>query len=156
MSNHARQQIREAVATLLKVSPVTWGPVFETRVPSSRAILPYLLVFSDGESVDSISVNSPGICLRDLNIVVAGRLKLPGNNDTETVEDRMDALASEVETKLAFSALLATLTQLKSFRLASTEMVVVIDDQDSPQYAEVTLAFVARYATAEAAPTTLI
>src|SRR3990167_8668209 len=148
---HVRQQIREAVATLLKVSPSTWGPVFETRIPTSRAVMPFLMVFADGESVDSISVNSPGVYFRDLNIVVAGRLKLPGNNDTETVEDRMDALASEVETKLSFSALLSTMTQLKGIRLASTEMVVVIDDQDSPQYAEVTLAFVARYVTAESA-----
>ena len=154
--SHARQQVREAVATLLKVSPVTWGPVFETRIPSSRAVLPYLLVFSDGESVEAISVNSPGVYLRDLNVIVAGRLRLPGNNDTETVEDKMDALASEVETKLSFSAMVATLSQLKSIRLASTEMSVIVNEDDAPQYAEVTLAFVAQYATAEAAPTTLI
>jgi len=156
MSNHARQQIREAVATLLKVSPTAWGPVFETRVPSSRAVLPYLLVFSDGEAVDASSVNYAGIYVRDLNLIVAGRLKLPGNNDTETVEDRMDALAAEVETKLSFATLLATLTQLKGLRLTSTEMLVVTDEQATPQYAEVTLSFVARYATAEAAPTTPI
>ena len=156
MSNHARQQIREAVATLLKVSPATWGPVFETRIPSSRAVLPYLMVFSDGESADQISVNSPCVYLRDLNLVVAGRLRLPGNNDTETIEDRMDALAAEVETKLGFSSLLTTLSQLKSIRLTSTEMNVIVNEDDAPQYAEVTLAFVAQYATTEAAPTVLI
>jgi len=156
MSNHARQQIREAVATLLKVAPSTWGPVFETRIPTSRAVMPFLMIFADGESVDSISVNSPGVYFRDMNIAVAGRLKLPGNNDTETVEDKMDAVSSEVETKLGYSALLATLPQIKGFRLVSTEMTVIVDDQDAPQYAEVTLAFVARYATAESAPTTLI
>ena len=155
MSNHARQQIREAVATLLKVSPVTWGPVFETRIPSARAVLPYLMVFSDGEAVDSISATS-AIYLRDLNLVVAGRLRLPGNNDTETVEDKMDALAAEVETKLGFSSLQATIAQLKSIRLTSTEMSVIVNEDDAPQYAEVTLNFVAQYATAESAPTTLI
>lgn len=153
---HARQQIREAAATLLKVTPVTWGPVFETRIPSSRAVLPYLLIFSDGEAVDASSVNYGGVYLRDLNLVVVGRLRLPGNNDTETVEDRMDALAAEVETKLSFATLLATITQLKGLRLTSTEMVVITDEQAAPQYAEVTLSFVARYATAEGAPETLI
>ena len=118
--------------------------------------MPYLMVFADGESAESISANMPGIYLRDLNIAVAGRLKLPGNNDTQTVEDRMDAVAAEVETKLAFSALLTALPQIKSIRLTNTEMVVVIDDQDSPQYAEVTMSYVMQYATAEAAPTTLI
>ena len=156
MSNHARQQIREAVATLLRVTPSTWGAVFETRLPTSRAVMPYLMVFSDGDAVDSISVNSAGVYFRNLSLVVAGRLRLPGNNDTETVEDRMDALAAEVETKLTFAALLATLTQIKGLSLVSTEMVVVTDEQDAPQYAEVTLAFVARYATAEGAPTALI
>ena len=98
--SHARQQVREAVATLLKVSPVTWGLVFETRIPPSRAVMPYLLVFSDGEAVDSLTVNMAGIYFRDLSLAVAGRLRLPGNNDTETIEDRMDALAAEVESRL--------------------------------------------------------
>ncbi len=154
--SHARQQVREAVATLLKVSPVTWGLVFETRIPPSRAVMPYLLVFSDGEAVDSLTVNMAGIYFRDLSLAVAGRLRLPGNNDTETIEDRMDALAAEVESRLSFSALLALLPQIKGIQLTNTEMVVVTDDQDSPQYAEVTLSFTARYATAEAAPETLI
>jgi hypothetical protein len=154
--SHARQQIREAAATLLKVSPSTWGQVFETRIPSSRAVMPYLMIFSDGEVIDPSTVNLPDAYQRDLNLVVAGRLRLPGNNDTETVEDRMDALAVEVETKLKFSALLLTLTQIKSLRLVTTEMVVVTDEQDAPQYAEVTLSFVAQYFTAEGAPETLI
>ena len=154
--SHARQQIREAAATLLKATPSTWGQVFETRIPPSRAVMPYLMVFSDGEAIGPSTVNQSGVCQRDLNLVVAGRLRLPGNNDTETVEDRMDALAVEVETKLTFSALLATLGQLKGLRLTNTEMVVVTDEQDAPQYAEVTLAFVARYFTAEALPETLI
>lgn len=153
---HTRQQIREAAATLLKVAPTAWGPVFETRIPSPRAVLPYLMIFSDGEAVDASSVNYGGGYVRDLALVVAGRLRLPGNNDTETVEDKMDALASEVETKLSFATLQAAIVQLKALRLTSTEMLVVTDDQAVPQYAEVTLSFVARYATAEGAPTTPI
>jgi hypothetical protein len=156
MSNHARQQIREAVATLLKATPVTWGAVFETRLPTSRAVMPFLMVFSDGESSEAVSDNNPGIYQRDLSLIIAGRLRLPGNNDTETVEDRMDALAAEVETKLTFTALLATLTQLKALRLVSTEMVVVTSDDGAPQHAEVTLAFVAQYFTQEGTPSTLM
>ena len=153
---HARQQIREAAATALRVTPATWGQVFETRIPSSRAVMPYLMIFSDGEAVDASTVNLPGAYLRDLSLVVAGRLRLPGNNDTETGEDRMDALAAEVETKLTFTALIATLPLTKSLHLGATEMVVVTDEQDAPQYAEVTLQFTARYATAEGTPETLI
>jgi hypothetical protein len=153
---HACQQITAGAAALLEVAPVTWGLVFETRLPSSRAVMPYLMVFDDGEPLEAISVLASGIYQRDLNMIIVGRVRLPGNNDTETVEIRMNALAAEVETKLTFSALLATLPQLKGLRLASTEKVVVTDEQGAPQYAEVTLAFVARYFTQEGSPETLI
>ena len=153
---HARQTIREAAATLLKTSPTKWGQVFETRIPTSRAVLPYLLIFSDGESVENVGQNLAGVYLRSVNIVVAGRLRLPGNNDTQTVEDGMDALAEEAETKLTFTALQAAVASLQSMTLNSTEMVVVVSEDDAPQYAEVTLNYTARYVTAEGAPGTLI
>lgn len=153
---HARQQIREAAATALRVTPSTWGQVFETRIPSSRAVMPYLMTFAPDDAPDAATIDQPGIYLRDATLIVAGRLRLPGNNDTETIEDRMDALAAEVETKLTFAALIAALPLVKSLRLGPTEAVVVTDEQDAPQYAEVTLQFTARYATAEGAPETLI
>jgi len=153
---HARQTIREAAAVLLKASPIKWVSVFETRIPTSRAVLPYLLIFSDGESVENVGQNLAGVYLRSVNITVAGRLRLPGNNDTQTIEDSMDALAEEVETKLTFTTLQASVAALQSLMLNSTEMSVVINEDDAPQYAEVTLSYTARYVTAEGAPGTLI
>lgn len=153
---HARQQIRAAVAALLMRSPVTWKAAYTTRMPSSRAVMPYLLVFDDSEPVESISPNGPGVYLRDMAIVVAGRLRLPGNSDTESVEDAMDNLAVAVETALTFATLQADVDLLHGLRLASTEKVVVISEDAAPQYAEVTLNYVARYATQEGLPETLI
>lgn len=154
--SHACEQISAAAATLLAATPVTWGLVFETRLPTSRAVMPFLMVFDDGEPLDAISVVAPGVYQRDLNLVVAGRLRLPGNNDTETVEVRMNAVAAEVETRLTFSALVGMLPQIKGLRLASVDKKVIIDEQDAPQYAEVTLVYVAQYFTAEGSPNTLI
>lgn len=153
---HACEQISAAAAALLATTPVTWGLVFETRLPTSRAVMPFLMVFDDGEPLDAISAVAPGIYQRDLNLVVAARLRLPGNNDTETAEVRMNAALAEIESKLTFSTLLVSLSQLKGLRLASVEKVVVTDEQAVPQYAEVTLMYVARYFTAAGAPETMI
>lgn len=153
---HACEQISAATAVLLSNTPTVWGEVFETRLPSSRAVMPYLLVFDDGEPLDAIAPLAPGIYQRDLNLVVAARLRLPGNNDTETVERRINTVLADIETRLTFQALLATLPQLKGLRLVSVEKVVVTKEDDTPQYAELTLIYVARYYTAEGAPETLI
>ena len=153
---HACEQISAATAVLLSNTPTVWGEVFETRLPSSRAVMPYLLVFDDGEPLDAISPLAPGIYQRDLNLVVAARLRLPGNNDTETVERKINTVLADIETRLTFQALLATLTQLKGLRLVSVEKVVVTNQDDAPQYADLTLIYVARYYTAEGAPETMI
>jgi len=154
--SHARQQIMDAAATLLRVSPAAWGQVFESRIPATRAVMPYLMIFSDGEAAEKISADAPAVYSRTANLVIAGRLRLPGNNDRETVEVRMDALAAEVETKLTFAALQAALPQLHALALVSTEQAVVVTEDDVPQYAEVTLTCVAVYATQEGSPATLI
>ena len=154
--SHARKQIREAAATLLRATPSTWGTVFESRLPTTRAVMPYLMIFSDGEASQKISANSPAVYSRTANIVISGRLRLPGNNDKETIEDKMDAVAVEVETKLTYTTLQAVITQLQSLTLLSTEQALVVGEDDSPQYAEVTLTFAAGYATLEGSPATLI
>lgn len=155
---HARQAIREGAAGLLKTSPVAWGSVFETRLPKSRPTKDFLLIFSDGDAAEKDTVGMVGDYERRCNLVVVGHLRLPGNTDTETVEDRMDAVAAEVETKLTFSTLQAVsgLGKLKGLSLTSTEMVVIVDEKEKPDHAEVTLLFVAEYATAEGSPATLI
>lgn len=154
--SHARQQIREAVAARLRTSSSQWGVVFETRLPTPRAVIPYLMVFADGESAAPATDGEPLVYQRRLNLVVSGRLRLPGNNDTQTVEDSMDALAAQVETTLTFAGVQASLAQLQALHLASTEMVVVTNEDAQPQHAEVTLAFVAEYYTQEGIPATLV
>lgn len=153
---HACEQISAATAGLLSNTPTVWGEVFETRLPSARAVMPYLLVFDDGEPLDAIAPLAPGIYQRDLNLVIAARLRLPGNNDTETVERKINTVLADIETRMTFQALLATLPQLKGLRLVSVEKVVVTNQDDTPQYAELTLIYVARYYTAEGAPETMI
>jgi hypothetical protein len=155
---HARQAIREGAATLLKTSPTNWGQVYETRIVKKRPTKDFLIVFSDGDASEKDSIHEVGDYERRCTLVVVGHLRMPGNTDTETIEDRMDAVAAEIETKLTFSTLqaVAGLSKLGSLDLTSTEMTVVVDEQDAPDHAEVTLLFVAGYTTAEGSPATLI
>ncbi len=153
---YAAQQICEAAAALLKAAPVTWGLVLETRLPTARAVMPYLLVFGATTPASPVTASAPMVLERNLSLVVAGRLRLPGNNDTETVEDRMYALASEVESTLTFAALQAVIPQLQQLYPVEVDPVVVLNAEDAPQHAEITLTFAVRYLTQEGAPDVLL
>lgn len=151
---HARKQIRDAVATLLNASPVNWQLVTPSRIASSRQVWPYLMVFADGETSEPITVTEPMVSQRSLSVAVVGMLRLPGTGDTQTVEDRMDALAEEVETKLTTAAVRG-LVAINSCSLVSTVMDVFIEEE-SVDHAEVKLVYNIVYTTLDGQPSTLI
>ena len=153
---HARQQIREQIATLLKVSPVSYKAVFETRIPPSRAVMPFLLVFASDESSTQMLIHPTGMYDRSVNINVVGALKMPGTgngtSNTQTVEDLMDAMSVEIETKLKASVV----TKAKTIALQSTSMEVIISEADGTvSHAELTQTWVCTYDTVEGLPEVL-
>ena len=151
---HARKQVRDAVATLLNASPVNWQLVTPSRIASSRQVWPYLMVFADGETSEPITVTEPMVSQRSLSVAVVGMLRLPGTGDTQTVEDRMDALAEEVETKLTTAAVRG-LVAINSCSLVSTVMDVFIEEE-SVDHAEIKLVYNIVYTTLDGAPSALI
>ena len=158
---HARQTIREAIGTLLATTPTNWGKVFETRIVTSRQVWPFLMVFVGDESVDSLLIHPVSIYDRSLTVNIVGMLKMPGTGDgsgsTETVEDRMDAMAAEIETKLTLSTLQAVVPKVKTLALQSTSMEVITNETDgSISHAEITQSWALSYDTAEGLPETLI
>ncbi len=158
---HARQTLREAVATLLRATPVAWGSVLETRVATTRQLWPFLMVFASEETAVRELIHLTGIYDRSVTLNVVGMLKMPGTGDgianVETVEDRMDAMAAEIETKLTLSALQAVVPKAQTIALQSTSMEVVTDEASgSISHAELTQTWVVTYETAEGAPSTLI
>jgi hypothetical protein len=151
---HARQTIREAVAAILSRQSIAWRIVTQTRVPAARQIWPYLMVFAEGEAVQPVTVNDPCIYDRDMTLTVAGMLLLPGTGDRETIEDQIDTLSAEVETKLTQSALRAELPQVQTLALVSTDMELV--EEEDGKHAEVILSWRIGYSTEEGSPETLI
>lgn len=158
---HARQTIREAIATILATTPTNWASVLQTRMVTPRQIWPFLMVYAVEEQSEQMLIHPGGIYDRSATIHVVGMLKMPGTGDgtgnMETVEDRMDALAAEVETKLTKASLKALVAKVHTLALQSTGMEIVVNDEDgSISHAAVTQVWNVTYATTEGLPEVLI
>jgi len=155
--SHSRKQIRSAIATILRTTPTAWltSAVWETRIQSSRQTWPYLLVFAESEDSTNSNVNLAGIYDRIVNVSVVALLRLPGSGDTITIEDKMDTVAAEIETKLSKTTLTAALNKVKNLTLLSTAMDVIIEE-DGIDHAELNMTWQVRYFTAEGLPEALI
>jgi hypothetical protein len=155
VSFHARKQIRDAVGVLLRAgkSP-NWNHVISERLLAQRQLWPYVMVYSESDIGDP-NVNNPAAQLRELSLIIRWVDKLPGNNDRYTIEDKMDAAAAEIETRLTTTAMVAQLSLVKQFTLVDTALDVVEVD-DEPDRAELTLNWQIVYATMEGNPVVLI
>lgn len=150
---HARQQIREQIASVLKATPITYKAVFETRIAPSRAVMPFLLIFASDESAEQMLIHPVGMYDRSVTINIIAALKMPGTGNgtshTQTIEDSMDAVSVEIETKLTAAAI----TKAKTLSLTGTRMEVILNDQDGTvSHAELTQTWVATYDTVEGLP----
>lgn len=153
--SHGRKTIRSAIATILATTPSAWSQVIETRIQSPRQIWPYLMVFAESEDSDDSVVDLGGIYSRNLLVSVVGLLRLPGTGDTQTIEDKMDTMAAEIETKLTYTALKTTVSAVQGLTLIASRMDVILEE-DGVDHAELNLTWRVNYYTAEGSPETLI
>jgi hypothetical protein len=86
---HARQAIREAVATTVTGLASTGARVFQSRMRPQEDF-PCLLVRTNGEDVERFDVAS--IDERNLEVEIVGLAKAASN-----VDDTLDAIAEQVE-----------------------------------------------------------
>lgn len=114
MTTHVRQQIREAVATLVTGLTTTGSRVHQSRMrPVADGGLPCLLVHSnDTERVDMADADT--LQQRELPIVIRGLAK-----GGTTLDDTLDAIALEVETAMATNPRLSGKAQMS--RLVSVD-----------------------------------
>jgi hypothetical protein len=156
--SHARKQIRNAVATLLAPTPGTgtYQLVTQTRIDSSRNIWDYIKVFADGDTSERLVISAPAPYDRVLSLAVVGMLRMPGNKDTQTIEDKMEAMAAEIENKITNLLLLAALPKVGWIALTDTKMDVLVDVNDKIDHAELTMSWLVSYSTQEGLPETLL
>jgi len=140
---HVRQQIRESAATALTGLP-NIANIFQSRVyPMEFTSLPGIIVYTLSESADPITIGSPRLLQRNLNLAIEIYAKL-----TTDIDDFIDQTCVDVEKALASDAVLKSLT--KCVNLSDTD-IKLSGDADQP-VAVATLTFAVEYATREDNP----
>lgn len=150
---HVRQQIREAAETILNATPTNWSRVFLSRISPQRDLPPHLLVYVSAESSEADDIHVNHLQMREVTLTVRGRHRIV---DGELIEEKLDAIASEVETKLKTTAVRALIPGVQSFVLTSTSFDELVDDEYERSYAEVTMTFRVRIFTTEGVPATFV
>lgn len=128
----------------------SWITIVESRIPMRRAVWPYLMVYADWDRSARVTLHDPSPYDRTATIAVVGMLRLPCSGDTQTIEDQMDALASDIEIWLTTDQLRGVMAGFQRLALVHTGMAVMAN------HAEVTTLWNIDYATQEGAPGVLI
>lgn len=144
---HARRQIREAIATAVTGLTTTAARVHQSRVyPLRAADLPCLLIATNSEEVEPLTVHAPPLLDRRLTVTVRGVAVA-----TADLDDTLDGIAAEVETVLGNTTLGGL---AKGVLLTSIE--VDLDDAIEKPVGIVTLSYRVDYLTAANAPNTAL
>ena len=97
MANHVRQQLREAVATLVTSLTTTGARVFQSRGYNLQpSELPCLIVTTDGDQVENLTIHSPTEQQRATTVRIEAYARATSNLD-----DTLDLICKEVEIAIA-------------------------------------------------------
>lgn len=146
--DHARKQIRSAIATMLADLPTTGTRVYPSRVYSlDENDLPSLSVFTvdagNDEVVTKITMGNPPKFHRVCPVVIEGHVLVDDN-----VDDALDEISAEVE--IAMSANLTVGERTLPAQLQSTSKELLGDHES--QIGIVRLIYSVSYVTAENTP----
>jgi hypothetical protein len=147
MANHVRQQIREALATLLTGLTTSASRVYQSRIlPLDDSELPALLIATNEEEIEALSVNANPLLERSLSVAVTAVAKVSANLD-----DTLDSSIKEVETAINASVVANTLNGLIKDMVLQNIQVEMNAEADKPiGWAVMTIK--ATYYTQAAAP----
>ena len=145
--SHVRRQIREAAATALTGLATTGARVFQSRLrPLRDADLPCLLVNTDDEEIDTLTIGSHPTQERQLALKVRAVAK-----DASDLDDTLDGIAEQVEPVLNGATLSG---KAKKCLLASIR--VEMDETLEKPVGTITLEYRVTYFTTPAAPGTAL
>jgi hypothetical protein len=145
VANHLRRQIREGVAAAITGLATTGANVFQSRVyPLQTTDLPALLVHTDSETSEVLTIHSPRELQRRVEVRVVAVAKAAADLD-----DTLDQIAKEVEVALAMPV-----SALAGIAKEITLTAISIDMQGSAEQpvGALTMTYQADYFTAENAP----
>jgi hypothetical protein len=152
--SHARQQVRDAVVTILNTTPASYNRAYNTRIQPMQQVWPYVMVWTESETITDRVINHGGSQMREMSLTIEARLQLP-QRETEVMETRMDTVAAEIETKLKLLSIQTALVKVTSCYLTDTRMELAVDQDDVPSYGAVVMNWLIGYTTNEGSPETL-
>lgn len=116
--SHVRQQIRDAAIIALNGLTTTGARVFGSRLHVlNDTDLPALLVNTEDESIEAITLDVPQWLLRTLTLSIRGVAK-----QTADLDDKLDTIAAEVETVLGANAPIGSIANIVGLESISTNM----------------------------------
>lgn len=122
MANHVRQQLREAVATVVTGLTTTSTRVFQSRVyPLQTSELPCLVITTDGDQSENLTVHNPVQQQRQAPVRIEAYARA-----TTTLDDTLDTICKEVETAIANTSS----STVKGMLYSSTQIdIEILGDQ---------------------------
>lgn len=149
--SHVRQQVRDALATTLTGLTTTGANVFGSRVwPVSVDDLPALLVHTDEESVEVLSIHSPAILQRTLTVRIEALARA-----TASLDDTLDTICSEVETAINATESAATAGGALDAPIRLAAVSVEFEPAEQP-VGRLVMSWTGTYSTAANAPDTAL
>lgn len=143
---HVRKQIRDTLATLLTGLATTGANVFKSRnIELQDQELPGLIISTGEEQIDALGSFQNLNLQRNLTVRVVGKAKVAIN-----VDDTLDQIAAEVETKIQTNVRLNNLCT----DLILTAVNVPINEDTEAQIGEIELIYQTTYLTQAGAPET--
>jgi uncharacterized Rossmann fold enzyme len=147
MANHVRQQIRESIAVALTGLTTTADRVYQSRLlPFQDDELPALVISTNTEKIDSLSVNFNPVLERSLVVVVAVVAKATSN-----IDDVLDGSIKEVEQVLNSSIEANTLNGLVK-DIVLTDIDIEMNATSEKPIGQALLSFTASYYTQASVP----
>lgn len=147
MANHVRQQIREAIAVALTGLTTTADRVYQSRLlPLQDDELPALVISTNTEKIDPLTVTFNPVLERSLVVTVAVVAKVSNN-----IDDVLDSSIKEVEQALNSNIEANTLNGLVK-DIVFTDIDIEMNATSEKPIGQALLSFTASYYTQASVP----
>lgn len=144
---HARQQLREAAATLLTDLETTGVNVFQNRVYDvTESELPCLLIYTTNETIETETMAQYRTLHREVDLIVEGMAQAVSD-----IDDVLDLIGSEVEVAIGSDRTLSGTA--KQATLESVE--IGLSQVGEKPAGSIRMTYKVYYRTTENAPDTL-
>lgn len=143
--SHVRQQIREEIAAAVTGLSLTGANVYQSRVyPVENANLPCLIVTTEGDSAQMLTISSPASIMRSVIVRIQAIARAVADLD-----DAMDTICADIETAIGNASTIALNMEYQS---TDIELTVI----GEKPVGTATLTYIAQINTLENAPETAL